>query len=42
MIDRVWRIWQLRHPPPNFTADYLNTTPTTYVSPTRSIPRQSR
>ena len=25
MIDRLWRLWQLRHPPPSFTADYLNT-----------------
>jgi tyrosinase len=25
MIDRVWRMWQLRHPSPDFTADYLNT-----------------
>jgi tyrosinase len=25
MIDRIWRIWQLRHPPPSFTSDYLNT-----------------
>jgi tyrosinase len=25
MIDRVWRIWQQRHPPPNFTAEYVNT-----------------
>jgi tyrosinase len=25
MIDRIWRIWELRHPPPNFTADYLGT-----------------
>ena len=25
MIDRIWRMWQLRHPPPSFTADYVNT-----------------
>lgn len=25
MIDRLWRMWQLRHPPPDFTADFLNT-----------------
>lgn len=25
MIDRIWRMWQLRHPSPSFTADYLNT-----------------
>lgn len=25
MIDRIWRIWQLRHPPPSFTADFLAT-----------------
>jgi tyrosinase len=25
MIDRIWRIWQLRHPAPWFTADYLAT-----------------
>jgi tyrosinase len=25
MIDRIWRLWQLRHPPPSLTDDYLNT-----------------
>lgn len=25
MIDRIWRMWQLRHPSPSYTADYLNT-----------------
>ncbi len=25
MIDRLWRMWQLRHPSPSFTADYLAT-----------------
>lgn len=24
-VDRLWRIWQLRHPPPAFSADFLGT-----------------
>jgi len=25
MIDRLWRMWELRHPAPSFTTDFLNT-----------------